>query len=623
MRTSEVPAFNDADFDEAGRRQQYENAHAVNERNYSKELLEPLMRLAYMLKDDDGVCDLTELVNQLHERGVMLKFADEDVSQHALLTSPDMERYFSIHDDGGRAVLQLTPDGEQMALRCNNARYSNPQTLFTWAFMGKFEERLTSLADLALPEPWGEGEHRHGVLSAYITNTFKRLLHERREGNRYAIIETDKWAAFNTGLVDKMYDQIYALFSLNKKENMQRWTFHSWCTPGNKRSGQILSRHFQILPRKASYFTQPSELLYDENEGVPTLPFDHIVERIERLPLSFLSQFAPAGFDWPSDEDFKPDRLFYDSFRAALCNDDYTRLRLKDALELSLRRAVKKVAWNYRMAIPVYDAKRRKLMLLIPMSLDFRDNDHIDIALMVERAKVSRKYVGHTILTLGMAYRKARMILRPEADWLSPALLEDMASAHETVTDDEELQLAQEITDADADAVKAKADAMRKAEDEIDAGQDGAGSDPFLYQHENDAIYRPEGGMNRVKILDKIDVSGYNKDHLYRPGTTPAEDNVRAMAPEEAAHTPRPRIAPAETDYRFPPSREFDVRGVYHEGYGKPYILVGRYRYEAREFTDDNLIDEDDVIFDIEKEENKWKSSGMFHYAVNIRLADD
>ena len=68
--------------------------------------------------------------------------------------------------------------------------------------------------------------------------------------------------------------------------------------------------------------------------------------------------------------------------------------------------------------------------------------------------------------------------------------------------------------------------------------------------------------------------------------------------------------------------RDYDIPGIYKHNYGRPYILVGKFKYQAREFTDEDLIDEDEVIFDVRKEPN-LKNTGTFCYAVNIRLADE
>ena len=45
------------------------------------------------------------------------------------------------------------------------------------------------------------------------------------------------------------------------------------------------------------------------------------------------------------------------------------------------------------------------------------DDEIVDIALVVEKTK-SGNYIGHTILPLNWAYNNARLVARPDSDWL-------------------------------------------------------------------------------------------------------------------------------------------------------------------------------------------------------------
>lgn len=73
----------------------------------------------------------------------------------------------------------------------------------------------------------------------------------------------------------------------------------------------------------------------------------------------------------------------------------------------------KKVSANYKLAIPqYYDGK---IQLLLPLCL--MSDDIPDIAIAV--TKKENSYQGHTCLTLDMAYNNARLIAKPESNWLS------------------------------------------------------------------------------------------------------------------------------------------------------------------------------------------------------------
>ena len=100
-------------------------------------------------------------------------------------------------------------------------------------------------------------------------------------------------------------------------------------------------------------------------------------------------------------------------------DDDWMQFlttRFKNALNITLSR----VAWNYKTAIPVYYVEKHQLSLLLPLALEKKDV--IDVALVVEhkvnKEKKINNYVGRTIFTLQMAYSNARLITRPDSDWL-------------------------------------------------------------------------------------------------------------------------------------------------------------------------------------------------------------
>ena len=73
----------------------------------------------------------------------------------------------------------------------------------------------------------------------------------------------------------------------------------------------------------------------------------------------------------------------------------------------------KRVSANYKLAIPQY--YEGKIQLLLPLCL-MSDNKP-DVAIAV--TKKNGCYQGHTCLTLDMAYNNARLIAKPESNWLS------------------------------------------------------------------------------------------------------------------------------------------------------------------------------------------------------------
>lgn len=75
--------------------------------------------------------------------------------------------------------------------------------------------------------------------------------------------------------------------------------------------------------------------------------------------------------------------------------------------------AIQKVIANYKLAIPHY--YQDKIQLLIPLSFD--NGDKPDVALVLDQLK-NGDYLATTCLTLEMAYMDARLIAKPESNWL-------------------------------------------------------------------------------------------------------------------------------------------------------------------------------------------------------------
>ena len=69
------------------------------------------------------------------------------------------------------------------------------------------------------------------------------------------------------------------------------------------------------------------------------------------------------------------------------------------------------------MTFIVFRKTKNIISLLLPLSLT--DDERIELALVVEKTN-SGNYLGHTILPLAWAYSNARLITKPDSDWLAP-----------------------------------------------------------------------------------------------------------------------------------------------------------------------------------------------------------
>ena len=132
---------------------------------------------------------------------------------------------------------------------------------------------------MALDEDWdyrsSQSKKPHEILYNYLQFTFAKLVDEDRalaSTDRKIRVRTDlkdhsPLATFNTGLVDKRYESIFALFERNDAGRQQLWKILAFCTPGED-AGKLLSRYFNPLPGPARYFSHASELLYDPDAAL-------------------------------------------------------------------------------------------------------------------------------------------------------------------------------------------------------------------------------------------------------------------------------------------------------------------------------------------------------------------
>jgi len=350
-------------------------------------------------------------------------------------------------EDAGKSVefsLYVDPQGRRHA---RHARILEPSAggssfspmqvpgkeLLNWAYVpytpfrapngADHDSALALLAGLALPEVWHFGESQdasnpYPILDNYLRYTFCRL---RREGKVAESRDKGKaLAAFNTGLVNDLYEPIYALFGANDRPP-RPWRFHDFCVPGKARSGKLLTSSFEPLPQPAQYFSNDFDMLLDTTKEIH-VDYPHVLVdgiKRDRFPSAFLRQHVPPGYSWTHydsmDQEDKEEHLA--SLAQAVERDRQCLRSLQNRLGDAKRLAEKRTRWNYKTAVPQYHPRKNAMSFLLPLSL-VRD-EHVDIALVVTRNPVG-SYQGRTVLPLDWAYKNARLVCRPDSDWLLP-----------------------------------------------------------------------------------------------------------------------------------------------------------------------------------------------------------
>lgn len=243
--------------------------------------------------------------------------------------------------------------------------------LFEYGWFRDFHGAIEDLKQLAMEEDWDYKKSPIGknpILENYVMHTFLKLYEEQK------VFEQNGYSIFNTGLVTPYQEEIFGFFQQNKRPGTIKWFFIGW----KKKSEKDLMR-FSSLPDTANYFENSSDLIYDTKLDLrPNV--DHIIDdNIERFPKNLQSM---------------------------------DRYQLGVLLQGTINDAVRRIKRNYKTAVPQYYDGR--LQLLLPLCLTSKAN--ADLALVIE--KVNNVYRASTCLTLDMAINNARLIAKPDDEWL-------------------------------------------------------------------------------------------------------------------------------------------------------------------------------------------------------------
>ena len=247
-----------------------------------------------------------------------------------------------------------------------------------------WEAAFEKLAKMAKTEEWNftkkefksRYKQKFPILTNYLNYTFKRvqelnLIHYSKEGDK---------ACFNTGLQTNDEKDIFATFyryKLSEKLDKPDWTFFTFADSYSSRLTP-----FRPLPDIASFIDDANDLIFDTKLDLD-VNYEHIIDHNnDRLPSELKSNR----------------RIALTSIKGAVDSIRYKVLR------------------NYKVAIPHwYDGK---VQILLPLNLT--DDTHADLALVVDKDKDGNIYRAKTVLTMDQAYIDARLITRPDRDWLNP-----------------------------------------------------------------------------------------------------------------------------------------------------------------------------------------------------------
>lgn len=287
---------------------------------------------------------------------------------------------------------------------------------------------MSRLASLAMDEPWsftarGSFGRSYPILENYLGVTYLRLLKEdgAHKTNRITISNDNQYLVFNTGLVTAEYDNIYALFGAPLAGGKR--PFMDYCVEGQGQYGKLLVRYFSEMPDAANYIETLDDVVLDTHKEIK-IDSPHILrDNINRLPFGLLDEAAKDDIAAQRIlQDIKvarniDKRPLWKQLAQRLAQGTAGYMRMDEKLKEAVNKSRKRARWNYKTAVPMYYPKGDKVDLLLPLCLV--DPHKVDAALIVEKVE-SGNYMGQTILPPRKAYMDARIVCRPDNDWLDP-----------------------------------------------------------------------------------------------------------------------------------------------------------------------------------------------------------
>lgn len=297
----------------------------------------------------------------------------------------------------------------------NISRYEILDDIYFDSKRNPYPKNLSVLQKMALKEPWEDNGKTNGLLDNYLCYTYARV----KEDDKIALSDDKLSGCWNTGLVDLRYLPIYCY--MTRKGVQDRWVFQGFCIDGEG-LGKVMASKIAVLPKRALYFTT-TNLLFESDSNNLSVDYDHIItEHPSRLPKEWLKRALGSGFSEQLDTE---DAAQYDERIGTIISKDEAALPLlqtllKQAIEISLMRC----EWNYKTAIPYYDPNSKNIGWFLPLCTRSKDGLTPFAALVVTKEN-SGRYQGQTIYKLSWAYRCARLVCRPDSDWLSPNCASD------------------------------------------------------------------------------------------------------------------------------------------------------------------------------------------------------
>ncbi|NTW28223.1 MAG: DUF3825 domain-containing protein [Coriobacteriia bacterium] len=282
-----------------------------------------------------------------------------------------------------------------------------------YAFVSAWENRLQSLARLAEPERWTYRSVPDvsplPVLEAYIRHTFERVCEQHK------ICESEEFSCFNTGLLTPNQEEVFGLFQVSDRfdpsqplcSTNRKWFLTKWITSSDRRLTE-----FMEVPRLPTYWEDPAETVFNPYLHVQ-VNFDHIIcENLNRFPVELGGNLGSNGVPLEPDSEEDVEESEDSDSENAEEADIAVPLATRNALEGAMKHSIRLALRNHRVAVPQFHGNA--IQLLLPLYL--RDPNRPDLVLTL--ARQGDWYRATTIIYPDWAYQHARLLCRPNSEWL-------------------------------------------------------------------------------------------------------------------------------------------------------------------------------------------------------------
>lgn len=227
-------------------------------------------------------------------------------------------------------------------------------------------------------------------LRNYLNYTFLRLVDlEQMEPGKYFHYSYDQdRICFNTGLQNAHGSDLMATFQRYKpradaapQRIVPDWVYKGCFAPNNSGYRDFFGHE---TPEIAWYIDDSRDYVFDIKYHLERDFFGHLFDRAKER----------AGLPYVSDE------------------------VVQNYLRGTLENLVPKIKRNYKIAIPVFYVEEKRMQLLLPF-VSASNNSDVS-CFVIERNDASKTYCLKTIFDLDQAYFSAKLITRPDRDWLDP-----------------------------------------------------------------------------------------------------------------------------------------------------------------------------------------------------------